>query len=317
MAKPNPAHFELVKNKNKIIVRNLLREHSPQGIAQLANAAFLSYPTVASLIKEMEQTGEVILSDGLESCGGRPGVRYELNSTYQYGLVLYFVDMSLVGNVYNVYGKKVDHYNMSITAEVDEMQILNFITEIKNKYQSLTVVAFGIPGVVLNNDVNKLFRFPKIENVNIAKRIEEDLGCKLFIENDLNAIAIAEIEEEKCFAHIGYIDCGIGAGIVLNGKIIHGCSGYAGELSYLLDDNKSQEENLAICVLALTSVLDLPKIRISGEGFNQGTLDKIKLHLKKKLPDKIIPKLVISENLDEKYEQGLLHILVQYWENNI
>lgn len=317
MDKPNPAHFNLVKNKNKKIVRNLLREHSPQGIAQLATAASLSYPTVASLIKEMELTGEVILSDSLESCGGRPGMRYELNCTYQYGLVLRFGDVNLEGSVYNVYGKKVDHYSIPISSTVDEKQIVDFVTEIKNKYQTITVISFGIPGVVLNNDIKKLFRFPKMENVDLAKIINEELGCKLFIENDLNAIALAELEEEKCFAHIAYIDGGVGAGIVLNGKIIHGCSGYAGELSYLIDENKSTEENLAVCVLALTSLLDLPTIRISGEGFEQSTLDKIKLHLSKKLPEKIIPKLVISENLDEKYEQGLLCILLQYWENNI
>ena len=95
MQRENAAHFELVKMQNRRIIRNLLRQESPLSIAKAASKAGLSYPTVSGLLKELASSGEALVSDIQDVAGGRPGICYELNPSYQYALTAFFDDWSI------------------------------------------------------------------------------------------------------------------------------------------------------------------------------------------------------------------------------
>jgi glucokinase len=101
-------------------------------------------------------------------------------------------------------------------------------------------VGLGFPGLVDHERgiamssvmVQGWDRFP------LADRIAEIAGVPCFIDNDVNTAAIAELHlrpgiRSMLFAAVG---TGIGGALVLNGELIRGISGCAGELGHIAVD---------------------------------------------------------------------------------
>lgn len=78
---------------------------------------------------------------------------------------------------------------------------------------------------------------PGWDNIPIKQILEDELGLPVALENDANACAVAEW---KYGAGRGYDDIvfltfgtGLGAGLILNGKLYRGCSDMAGEVGHV------------------------------------------------------------------------------------
>jgi glucokinase len=111
----------------------------------------------------------------------------------------------------------------------------------------LRAVAAGAPGVT-NVDEGIVLATSYLmgwRNVGLRALLEASLGVPVAVENDVNMAAIAESEigvaqgvRDFVFLAVG---TGIGAGIVLNGRLFHGMSWSAGEIGYMLVPGTSVE----------------------------------------------------------------------------
>lgn len=97
-------------------------------------------------------------------------------------------------------------------------------------------------GVVLNPP-----NLPHWRNVPLAKLVEDRFGLPCRVENDANAAGLAEVlfGAAQGMDSVLYVtlSTGIGAGIILNGKIYHGKNGAAAEGGHVTIDWRSD----AIC----------------------------------------------------------------------
>lgn len=316
MRKEATAHFDLVREQNRRIVRNLLRAESPLSIAQTAEKTGLSYPTVSALLKELAAAGEAAVSNEISVAGGRPGVCYELNPAYQYGLVLYFDDLTLKGRLYDAFGRSAKEYLWeNITKQITAEDIVGFAKEVQWEFPALSAVSIGVPGVTFADEISYLPKFPKLVGGELSRQLTEELSAKVFLENDINAIALAEIGEWENFAHIVYVEedeC-IGVGIVMQGQIVKGGQGYAGELEYLCRDRKDHMDTFTTSILALSCVLDLPDILLSGSFCTKENVEKIKERLLKRLPKERLPRLHVVDEVQARYSRGLFQKIVEEW----
>jgi glucokinase len=77
---------------------------------------------------------------------------------------------------------------------------------------------------------------PGWKDVNLAQLIGEKLGVPAWIENDANAAAIAEHQEGagKGLDHVLLVTLGtgVGGGLIVDGKLVYGASGGAGEIGH-------------------------------------------------------------------------------------
>ncbi len=310
------AHFDLVKQQNQRIVRNYLRDRGEQRISDITSGTGLTYPTVSSLLRNLEELGVVMQCAELETCGGRPGVKYRLNNTYQYGLNLFFEDEDLNGIIYDYTGKQVEKIRFQVTKLITVDEILEKLLCLKSKYNSLEIIVLGIPGSTLNQQIVYLPAFPNLVGDELAVKCKEHLSMDFFVENDTNAIAFAERKERNSFAHIAYIQGCIGVGIVYKGEIVQGTHGYAGELEYLCDDLRDVAKSICQCIVALVCVLDLPEILLSGD-FRFDEIETIIYNeLSKTLPEERIPKITIVNNVMKMYELGLKERIIGKWRND-
>lgn len=319
MNSDHAAHFDLVKVQNRRILRNLLRAEGSMSVARIAEKAGLSYPTASGLLKELVKIGEAMTSPETETCGGRPGVCYELNPAYQYAFVVHFNDWTLQGTVYDACGSPVQAFSMHADTDLEIKEVVAFIKSIKEEYPRLSAVSIGVPGAVYGTDIAYLPKFYRLQGDGLAKQLYEALDVKVFLENDINATAFAEVGEWEDFAHIVYMDADrcMGVGIIMQGEIVRGSHGYAGELECLCSDMTKPEEVFTTSILALTCVLNLPDILVSGGSLPKDGAERLQKRLQEILPKERIPRIHVVKDMEGKYEAGLLKRVLLEWSKDI
>jgi glucokinase len=104
---------------------------------------------------------------------------------------------------------------------------------------NLRGVGIGLPGFILMDTgiIVGSNNMPEFENYPVRDEIEKRLGAKVILENDANAAALGE---QWMGAGRGVDDMvlltlgtGIGGGIIVGGRVLHGQLGMAGELGHL------------------------------------------------------------------------------------
>ena len=120
---------------------------------------------------------------------------------------------------------------------------------IKDHSQKARVLAIGagFPGLVEHASfrVENLPHAPSLNGFDFRGEFEKAFGVPVYLENNANAMAYAEMqrgvakgESDWLYLHIG---AGIGAGLVLDGKLRRGKSGFAGEIGHINIDPEGLE----------------------------------------------------------------------------
>ncbi|MDQ2834745.1 MAG: ROK family protein [Acidobacteriota bacterium] len=104
------------------------------------------------------------------------------------------------------------------------------------KLLAMTVGVAGITnakdGIIISVSSSSAWR-----DVPLLTMLKQHFSCALFVENDTNLAAVGEhyrgvAQSEDSFIFVA-VGSGVGAGIFLNGQIVHGASWSAGEIGYL------------------------------------------------------------------------------------
>jgi len=111
-------------------------------------------------------------------------------------------------------------------------------------FKEIKGVGMGLPGLIDFHAgvVAMLPNIPGWKNVPLRKLLEADLKVPVFLDNDVNVIALGEW---KYGAGRGYDDLieitlgtGVGGGLILDGKLYRGCGFAAGEIGHIPVDEK-------------------------------------------------------------------------------
>lgn len=104
---------------------------------------------------------------------------------------------------------------------------------------NLRGIGIGLPGFILMDKgiIVGSNNMPEFENYPVRDEIEKRLGAKVILENDANAAALGEkwmgAGREVDDLVLLTLGTGIGGGIIVDGKVLHGQLGMAGELGHL------------------------------------------------------------------------------------
>jgi glucokinase len=114
-----------------------------------------------------------------------------------------------------------------------EQVIVEVVAELRDRHE-VTAVGIGAAGFVDESRSSVMFA-PNLawRDEPVKKRVEDRLGCAVVVENDANAAAWAEARFGAARDHqhviLVAVGTGIGAGLVLDGRIYRGRWGAAGE----------------------------------------------------------------------------------------
>ena len=115
----------------------------------------------------------------------------------------------------------------------------------------LSGISMGIPGIVMPNQVD-ILRTPNIQLAGfpLAQRLSRFFGVRVILGNDVNLGLLGEQwlgAGQRCKNVVGlFPGTGVGGGIILDGKLLMGEQGVAGELGHVIIEQSSPHINAGL-----------------------------------------------------------------------
>ena len=236
-----------ISHKNSIIKRNIIAHMAVNGectLSELTKQLHISVPTITKLVQELVEENIVTDNGKVETPGGRRPNIYGLANS-----AIYFVGVNVgrdfMGYVVTDLQNNIILEQMDPTFELlDRPQCLDRIcTNIEEFVSSCGVDRGKILGlgVCMTGRVNpttgRSYKYFTSSEESMREIIEERVGIRTLFENDTRARCYAEYscgkakdENDMLYLHLGR---GIAIGIVMEGKLYYGKSGFAGEFGHI------------------------------------------------------------------------------------
>jgi N-acetylglucosamine repressor len=243
LKKANVARVNTIRDINRQIVLNYVRERGPISRAEIASETALQRSTVSLIVDELRVGGLLEEVYG-ESTGGRPPILLSLRTV---DAVAIGVDLGTIRTIVatsDLAGRVLEQeeFPTDPCAEKTISQIIKYTRKLIRKSKgTIEGIGVSLPGLIDQESGTALF-IPhfKWRNLEISKEIRAATGLAVSADNDANAAALAElwfgrpeIREVRDFILV-LIEEGVGTGIVFDGQIYRGESGAAGEFGHMM-----------------------------------------------------------------------------------
>ncbi|MDQ6722097.1 MAG: ROK family transcriptional regulator [Candidatus Dormibacteraeota bacterium] len=284
-----------LRERNRARVIGVLRMAGRTSQAEVARATGLSRTTVSSLVAELKESGFVFEVDMVEGRapdqrGGRPGVLLVLQDSSKAVVGIDFghshVQVAVADLAHKVLAERIEKLDVDHEAagalDAAARMVEEVLAEANLRRAAVVCAGIGIPGPVdrARGTVGSATILPGWLGLRIAGEMESRLGLPVEIENDANCGALAELTwgAGRDCSNFAYIKAatGIGAGLIVDGRLLRGASGTAGEIGHTTLD-----ESGALCYCGnrgcLETVASGPAIlELVGQGHPGAlTLDQV------------------------------------------
>ncbi|MCM4156292.1 ROK family protein [Gramella sp. AN32] len=239
------SHVERKKHFQKLRILKHLYLNGASSNAEICTAFSFSLPTSMSLLTQMAQEGIIEKNGRGESFGGRRPDLYALKNKTFYVLSIHIdrfnIRLALIDNTNaTVYEENIAS---KITGDVD---IVNFLFENANlliqasKIDTTSLLGIGIsmPGLVSSKEgKNFTYFLTEQESESLQAVLKKRFNKPVYILNDAKSACLAEVKfglaKDIKEVLVISMDWGVGLGIVMNGKMLTGASGFAGEFGHI------------------------------------------------------------------------------------
>jgi predicted NBD/HSP70 family sugar kinase len=242
----NEAELSGVLFKNLNLKKNIIQfldKHELATISEIGKELNVSTPKIISTINELIEENLLHDNGKIESTGGRRANQFKLasGSVYFMGVEVskYHISLGLMDLNKNML-QEPSHIPFKLKNSQDSLEkLINIINDFINATGLAKSKILRI-GINLTGRINQVtghnYNFFQFTDLPIRAIIEKATGIKTHIDNDSRAMAFAEycsgvVEKEKNILFVN-LDYGIGLGIIINGEIYYGKSGFSGEFGH-------------------------------------------------------------------------------------
>ncbi len=342
---PEKANSHSTRTINERRLLNLIREAGPITRNELAKRAKISKVAVSGIINRLDNDGFILETGKGESTskGGKRPTLLKLNpdNGYVIGILIKRGNITIaLANIESTI-KGIEQHSYKIDASIDEVistiftKIDFLLIQCNVSQEKLISIGIGMPGIIdyAKGELKYAVTLREWVNLPLASRFSSHYNVPTIIENDINTITLIEslLGAGRGYSNITcvLIESGIGSGIMLNGQLVRGETGNAGEIGYLdidycIDNNNhltkanSNREFLGE-FLSDVNLLDMLKKNVETEGsisqeeLNQLTLKDLLIlgdsgneKIQKTLNQYANPLAMVCMNLIKTLNPGLL-----------
>ncbi len=235
---------------NVSLVFNFLRHFGETYRAEISRNIGLSAPAVSRSVESLLDRGYLSESGFLITENGKKVARLIVNPDKGCVIAIDFLKgrsrlgcFDITGEpIYQTVGDYFIESNNVLEALV--VKIRQFISEAalidkSRLFPEIMAICLGIPCAVdaESGKTTGAWLYDFLIDLNFKKELESEFDVPVFIENDIKLAAFAEnrLGEGMQHQNLIYIDInkyGIGSGIILDGHIVRGTLGFAGEIGY-------------------------------------------------------------------------------------
>lgn len=243
-----------LKGMNRRLVYRLLLEKGPLSKAAISQITGISPPTVMKIIDYFQSAGCVEeIGEGSSAVGRKPQM-LRLNPDAAFVMGIEFTGMSLrmglvdmTGNIRRLESGETEPdfdrvFRRELIPKIDA-----FIAQCALPVGKLKGIGIGLPGRV--NPTDRTIDLAPLEGImertryrDIEQSLMERYRMPVVFENNANAAALGEFscrglspDDDLLYIAVGK---GVGAGIILNGRLRRGNGFLAGEIGYMVFDRE-------------------------------------------------------------------------------
>lgn len=241
--------MEMQKN-NRILVFKTLQEKGMMTRAELAVELNLQKATITNIINEFFEMGIVEVNG--ETAAGRRGekLNLKLDDIYTMSIGITRKDYQLA--IFDLSGNMIKHSCCNFQKENGFREIVENLkvdaVKMANEYGNNRIlgICLAVPGLFINRpekneEIFMVSEFEELSQINVKAELEKALGRKVMIKHDAKLSAYAEWrcaeeikgQERGSLVVVRSRGFGIGTGCVVNGNIMNGHLGLAGEGGYM------------------------------------------------------------------------------------
>jgi len=241
-------NHKLMRELNISLILSHLRTKPSQTRAVLAEQTGLTRSSVTNLVDELVERGLVCETGLVPSQGGRPGTTLELNPAAGCAIAVEFRIGSITALLTDFVGKprqrehiQTDISNPDSAIQQAEQLIDHLLADHAEKMP--LGIGVGIGGIVNIQDgtVQFVSSLKNWRNVSLKAQWSARYKLPVYMGNEAHIAALGERyfgAAAGCnnFVYLDMVGYGIGAGIVINGRLFQGINGYAGEVGHTVLD---------------------------------------------------------------------------------
>lgn len=245
-----------IKNYNQGLVLKVIEQNGPISRADIGKIVDLTPPTISAIVRDLLKRNIVREIGKGDSSGGKKPILLKINPKRasmiavdlggENGIRAALIDLS-----YNIIHEKSSpkkesskHKNLKNNLNTF---VADFLTEIDISKEKILQICIGVPGII-DYKAKKVTAAPYLNwEVSFSDLNLSKLGIPTILENDVNLMALGEKSKgiAQPFENFVFVGerTGIGAGIIINGKLYQGINNAAGEIGHLFIDPQYAPEN--------------------------------------------------------------------------
>jgi predicted NBD/HSP70 family sugar kinase len=226
---------------------DLLLEHGPLSRTRIGKLTGLSKPTASQLLARLEASGLVLATGTTE---GRPGPNaqlYEVDPAAAYAAGLDVTPERILAAVADITGRTVGSYELPTPGRRPTQPVVQQVTDALDGAVKAAGLArgdvhrlvIGTPGAFDPNTGRLRYasHLPGWHTPALLDELAAALPMPVEYENDVNLVAVAEQRLGAARGHEDFVllwnEGGLGAALVLGGRLHRGWTGGAGEVGFL------------------------------------------------------------------------------------
>ncbi|MFJ7073354.1 ROK family protein [Streptomyces sp. NPDC098781] len=242
-----PGTPRVLRAMNDRAALDLLLEHGPLSRTRIGKLTGLSKPTASQLLARLEAAGLVLATGTTE---GRPGPNaqlYEVDPTAAYAAGLDVTPERILAAVSDITGRTVGSYELPTPGRRPAQPVVRQVTDALDGAVKAAGLArddvhrlvIGTPGAFDPNTGRLRYasHLPGWHTPALLEELAAALPMPVEYENDVNLVAVAEQRLGAARGHEDFVllwnEGGLGAALVLGGRLHRGWTGGAGEVGFL------------------------------------------------------------------------------------
>jgi len=237
----NVARSNTIRDINRQIVLNYVRERGPISRSEIAHETALQRSTISLIMDELKADGLVEEVSG-ESTGGRPPILVSLRTA---DAVAIGVDLGTIKTVLatsDLAGRVLEQEEF--TTSPDAAKTIREIVRrtrklVASNKRTIEGIGISLPGLVDSDGGNVYIPHFQWRDLPLAEELKAAVGLPVTVDNDANSAALAElwfgrpeVRQVRDFIMV-LVEEGLGTGIVFDGQVYRGEAGAAGEFGHM------------------------------------------------------------------------------------
>ena len=242
LRKAQAARLNTIRDINRQIVLNYIREREPISRAEIAREADLQRSTISAIVEALTAEGLVEEVGEGESTGGRRPTLLKLRAAGPIALGVSITPTCTTIATSDLAGRVIDQEEFLTDSDKTINHVIEIVSDFNSRYKgSIEGVGVSLPGLVDPSTGNALY-IPYFlwRDLPISEMISSAVGLPVVIDNDANAVALAElwfgrpeVNDARDFILVLVAE-GVGTGIIFDGQVYRGQRGAAGEFGHMV-----------------------------------------------------------------------------------